>query len=183
MFNIDSKGSSKASASKDAIVEVFMKVFNEMQGYCGSIPFLADFERQLSSEGMYDKFKEKFEEITGNEWEKKRQAFFFIQDNIIETITALNIMSEESARVWCKNAKSSYDLSIEKFADMVRSYCKSKGENHHIVFLVDEIGQYIAEEERLMLNLQTVTEDLGIACGGHEFIIDIAFADDFGFGV
>ena len=171
LFNIDSKGSSKATTSKDAIIEVFMKVFNEMQGYCGSMPFLADFERQLSSDGVYDTFKAKFKEITGNEWEEKRQAFFFIQDNFIKTITALNIMSEEAARVWCKNAKGSYDLSIEKFADLVRKYCESKNKNHHVVFLVDEIGQYIAEDERLMLNLQTVTEDLGTACGGKAWII------------
>lgn len=33
LFNIDSKGSAKIGSGKEAIVEVFMKVFNEMQGY------------------------------------------------------------------------------------------------------------------------------------------------------
>ena len=51
LFNIDSKGSAKVGSGKEAIVEVFMKVFNEMQGYCGSIPYLAEFERQLDNEG------------------------------------------------------------------------------------------------------------------------------------
>ena len=31
-----------------------MKVFNEMQGYCGSIPYLAEFERQLDNEGRFE---------------------------------------------------------------------------------------------------------------------------------
>ena len=51
LFNIDSKGSAKVGSGKEAIVEVFMKVFNEMQGYCGSIPYLEEFERQLDNEG------------------------------------------------------------------------------------------------------------------------------------
>ena len=40
-----------------------------------------------------------------------------------------------------------------------------------MVFLVDEIGQYIGDDSKLMLNLQTVTEDLGTACQGKAWII------------
>ena len=96
LFNIDSKGSAKVGSGKEAIVEVFMKVFNEMQGYCGSIPYLAEFERQLDNEGRCEEFKEKFEEIASAPWEKKRQAFAVIQDKIVKTIVAMDFMSEEA---------------------------------------------------------------------------------------
>jgi hypothetical protein len=43
LFNIDSKSDSNGKASKDAIVNVFLKVFNEMQGFCGSMPFPCGF--------------------------------------------------------------------------------------------------------------------------------------------
>jgi hypothetical protein len=139
LFNIDSKGSSKIGSSKEAIVEVFMKVFNEMQGYCGSMPFLADFERQLDEEGVYKDFKAKFKEITGEEWETKRQAFAMIQDKVVKTMVSLDLMSEDAARNWCRTAKSSYDLSIDKFVSLVKQYLDKKGPRHHVVFLVDEI--------------------------------------------
>ena len=171
LFNIDSKGSAKVGSGKEAIVEVFMKVFNEMQGYCGSIPYLAEFERQLDNEGRFEEFKNKFEEIAGTPWEKKRQAFAVIQDKIVKTIAAMDFMSEEAARNWCKNAKGNYDLSIEKFVSLVKEYCEKKGPNHHVIFLVDEIGQYIADDTQLMLNLQTIVEDLGTACGGKAWVI------------
>ena len=171
LFNIDSKGSAKVGSGKEAIVEVFMKIFNEMQGYCGSIPYLAEFERQLDNEGRFEEFKEKFEEIAGAPWEKKRQAFAVIQDKIVKTIVAMDFMSEEAARNWCKNAKGSYDLSIEKFVSLVKEYCEKKGSNHHVIFLVDEIGQYIADDTQLMLNLQTIVEDLGTACRGKAWVI------------
>ena len=48
LFNIDSKSESNSKENKDAIVNVFLKVFNEMQGFCGSMPYLADLERHLA---------------------------------------------------------------------------------------------------------------------------------------
>lgn len=171
LFNIDSKSSADSKMNKDAIVEVFMKVFNEHMGYCGSIPFLAELERKIDSDGKFDDFKVKFEEINGSAWEEARGDFYFIQEEIIEALVSLEIMSDREAHNWTEHAQSSYSLSIDKFADYVRKYCESKGKNHHVLFLVDEIGQYIADDGKLMLNLQTVTEDLGTACGGHAWII------------
>ncbi len=54
---------------------------------------------------------------------------------------------------------------------MVKEYLDHQEQNHHIVFLVDEIGQYIGDDSNLMLNLQTVTEDLGTACRGKVWIV------------
>ena len=121
-----------------------------MQGYCGSVPYLADFERQLDGEGRFEEFKETFEQIAGAPWEKKRQAFAVIQDKVVKTLVEMDFMSEEAARNWCKNAKGNYDLSIEKFVSLVQEYCAKKGPNHHVIFLVDEIGQYIADDTQLL---------------------------------
>lgn len=171
LFNIDSKSESDSKMNKEAIRDVFMKVFNDYLGYCGSIPFLAEFERKLDTDGNYEAFKEKFEEINGSSWEEAREDYYFIQDEIIEAVTDLGIMSEKEANNWAENAQSTYSLSVEKFADCVRRYCDSKGRDHHVIFLVDEIGQYIADDSQLMVNLQTVTEDLGTACKGKAWIV------------
>lgn len=171
LFNIDSKGEQNGKQDKDAIVSVFLKVFNEMQGFCGAIPFLADLERKLSEEGKYDEFKERFENSFGTEWVEARNDFDFIQDDIVEILSEMNFMSEEAARNWCERAINEYSISIERFAELVKKYIDRKGSNHHVVFLVDEIGQYIGEDSKLMLNLQTVTEDLGTACKGKAWII------------
>ena len=73
LFNIDSKSETNGKQNKDAIVNVFLKVFNQMQGFCGSIPHVADLERRLSEEGRYDEFKATFEEEYGDPWEDSRQ--------------------------------------------------------------------------------------------------------------
>ena len=92
LFNIDSKSDSNSKQNKDAIVNVFLKVFNEMQGYCGAMPFLADLERRLNEEGKYEEFKQKFEENYGDAWTDSRQDFDFIQDDIVDTLFIFSTM-------------------------------------------------------------------------------------------
>ncbi len=171
LFNIDSKSDSNSKQNKDVIVNVFLKVFNEMQGFCGAMPFLADLERKLTEEGQYNEFKQKFEEVYGEAWEDSRQDFDFIQDDVVEVLTGMDFMSEAAARNWCEKAAEPYQISIEDFAKRVKAYIDRKGNNHHVVFLVDEIGQYIGEDSKLMLNLQTVTEELGKECMGKAWVI------------
>ena len=171
LFNIDSKSDSNSKQNKDAIVNVFLKVFNEMQGFCGAMPFLADLERRLTEEGRFAEFKEKFEEVYGDAWEDSRQDFDFIQDDVVDVLTAMDFMSEAAARNWCEKASEPYQISIEDFAKRVKAFIERKGNNHHVVFLVDEIGQYIGEDSKLMLNLQTVTEELGKECMGKAWVI------------
>jgi len=171
LFNIDSKSEMTGKQFKDAIVSVFLKVFNEMQGFCGSIPFLADLERQLTEQGRYEEFKKSFEEEFGKTWAESRNKFDFIQDAIVDVLNKMEFMSEAAARNWCEKATEPYQLSIENFAKLVKDYIDRKGNNHHVVFLADEIGQYIGDDSKLMLNLQTVTEDLGTACHGKAWVV------------
>ena len=151
LFNIDSKSDSNGKENKDAIVNVFLKVFNEMQGFCGSMPHLADLERRLSEEGRFEEFKEKFEEEYGDPWESSRQDFDFIQDSVVDVLSDMDFMSESAARNWCEKATEGYQISIEDFAKRVKSYIDKKGNNHHVVFLVDEIGQYIGDDSKLKI--------------------------------
>ena len=77
LFNIDSKSESQFKSSRDAILKVFNKVFDEMQGYCGSLPWVADMERQMVKENVYDKFKEEFHKESGSLWEESREDIFY----------------------------------------------------------------------------------------------------------
>lgn len=171
LFNIDSKSDTGSKQNKDAIVNVFLRVFNEMQGFCGPLPHLADLEQQLTEAGRMEEFKEAFQDEYGRPWEENRHKFDFIQDTVVDVLVDMDFMSESAARNWCEKASEPYPISIEDFARRVKAYIDAKGNNHHVVFLVDEIGQYIGEDSKLMLNLQTVTEELGKECMGKAWVI------------
>lgn len=132
---------------------------------------LPKWEKYLDKQGVYETFKEEFLKLAGEPWEERRNTFYFDADYVIGALVKATGMSEESARNWFENGVNNYEISIEKFAKDVKEYIDSKGPNFHLVFLVDEIGQYIGDNRNLMLNLQTVTEDLGTYCAGKVWII------------
>ncbi|MGV2947703.1 BREX system P-loop protein BrxC, partial [Acinetobacter sp. AGC35] len=51
------------------------------------------------------------------------------------------------------------------------------GPQQRMLFLVDEVGQFIGSDTRLMLTLQTITENLGTICKGRAWIIVTSQAD------
>jgi hypothetical protein len=175
LFNIDAKSDADSKANKDAIVKVFMKVFNEMQGFCGSMPWIAELERKMTVEGTYEAFKAKFAEIAGVDWERGREDFYFESDSIIKSLAATQKMSEDAARHWCESSEANYNLDITRFARKVREYVEFKskelGKKHYVVFLCDELGQYMGVDGNLLLNLQTVVESLGTECGGRAWVV------------
>ncbi|MEE5179614.1 BREX system P-loop protein BrxC [Bacillus subtilis] len=171
LFNIDSKGSLDNKSKEDAILRVFMKVFYEHRGYYGDIPGVAEMEKYLDKKGVYEAFKEEFKALAGESWEERRNSFYFDADFVIGALTKVTDMTEESARNWFENGVNNFEISIEKFAKDVNEYINNKGKNFHLIFLVDEIGQYIGDNRSLMLNLQTVAEDLGTHCKGKVWIM------------
>ncbi|SMF90211.1 hypothetical protein SAMN05661091_4936 [Paenibacillus uliginis N3/975] len=171
LFNIDSKSSLDNKSKEDAILRVFTKVFYEHQGFYGDIPGVAEMEKYLTKEGVYEDFKREFKAAAGEEWVERRNTFYFDADYVIGALTKVTSMSEETARNWFDNGVNNFEISIEKFSKDVKEYIAQKGDNFHLIFLVDEIGQYIGDNIPLMLNLQTMAEDLGTHCLGKVWIM------------
>ena len=169
LFNIDSK-TENSNGTKDKILDVFEKVFNEKMGL-SITPFVAEIERYIVSQGKYDEFKKAFQRNANATWEEMRDGIQFVEDEFANAYAEVLGKSVEEARNIVERTEKNYTLSVEKFAERVRDYIKSKGNNHHVVFLVDEIGQYIGDDRGLMLNLQTIVEDLGLECGGKAWVI------------
>ena len=169
LFNIDSK-TENSNGTKDRILDVFEKVFNEKLGL-SITPFVAEIERHIISQGKYEEFKKSFESKANSTWEEMRDGIQFVEDEFANAYAEVLNKSVEEARSIVERTEKNYTLSVEKFAERVRDYIKEKGNNHHVIFLVDEIGQYIGDDRSLMLNLQTIVEDLGLECGGKAWVI------------
>lgn len=171
LFNIDSKSSLDNKSKEDAILRVFMKVFYEHRGYYGDIPGVAEMEKYLDKQGQFEAFKQGFQSLVGESWEERRSTFYFDQDFVIEALGKVINLSEASARKWIEEKVDHFEMDIQTFAKDVKEYVDSKGPNFHLVFLVDEIGQYIGDNRNLMLNLQTLTEDLGTYAEGKVWVM------------
>ena len=169
LFNIDAKADSKSD--RDVILQVFLRVFNEKLGFSGDAPHVAHMERHLVSKGAYEAFKAAFAEMNGNTWEAERDAVDFHRDDVVYAFAKALKQSDESAATWFDNARDTYRINIEGLAKLIRDYLDTKPAGHRIIFLVDEVGQFIGDNTQLMLTLQTITEQLGTLSQGRAWVI------------
>jgi hypothetical protein len=175
LFNIDAKADSKND--RDAILQVFLRVFNEKLGFSGDSPHIADMERHLVTKGVFDSFKAAFVASNGSTWEKERDAVDFLRDDVVTALASSLKMTPESAGQWFDSARDDYRINIEGFAKVVKDYLATRPANHKVIFLVDEVGQFIGASSPLMLSLQTITEQLGTQCKGRAWVIVTSQAD------
>lgn len=168
LFNIDAK--SPMGKDQDAILRVFTKVFYEHCGYYGDDLKVAAFERFLDRQGKLEAFKEAFLRINTEPWQTAREAFAFWEDDIVAALEQSAGISEQAARHWF-NGEETTAFSIDRLTREIAEYVSGKAPNFHLVFLVDEIGQYIGDNSGLMLNLQTLVEELGSKCKGQVWVI------------
>lgn len=171
LFNIDSKDSKQEGL--DSISNVFLKVFNDFSGFSADHPHVAHMERYLSEKGKYAAFKEAFEAASGVTWAEERDAYHFYQDAVVEAISKVLNMSTDAANSWFDKAESNFSsqFSIENFCKWVKEYLDSKSKDSRIMFLVDEVGQFIGQDTQRMLKLQTITEELGTICKGRAWVV------------
>ena len=168
LFNIDSKADNK---DRGAVLSTFWRVFNEMQGFSGDDPHIAEMERYLATKGKYDKFCQIFKDVCDADWENERDAYHFRRDELIKALSQTLGQSEKSAEEWFEKADDRFSLTIDGFAKRVKDYLDANSKDHRIVFLVDEVGQFIGTDTHLMLNLQTISEDLGRICNGRAWVV------------
>lgn len=148
-----------------------------MRGYHGEIPYIAAMEEYLDGRGCYDAFQQKFQELSGCSWQENRDAFHFYRDPLIGALAHTLGMTQESAAKWFDDEGASFVASIDNFAKSVAAYIQKQGGQRRVIFLVDEVGQFIGSDTRRMLQLQTITENLGTHCRGRAWVIVTSQAD------
>lgn len=177
LFNIDQKADVISKKQMDALLAVFAKVFDEMCGYYGKQGHIAQFERDLDSRGQYAAFKDAFAQIAGLSWEAGREQALLEGYNIAVAYAQATGAAENEAKGILDKYRQQYKLSIEDFAEQVNAFIDQQEPNFRLNFFVDEVGQYIADNIKLMTNLQTVAESLATKCQGRAWIIVTAQDD------
>lgn len=171
LFNIDAKSPMSGKSNEETLLKIFLKVFHNHQGFYGDNPGVAYMEKYLTAENKYETFKEEFKASSGHEWETRRRTFSFSRDHVVKALSKSMGISEESASEWYRNESKEFSIDIEGFAKEVKEYLHFRGKESRLIFLVDEVGQYVGEDNNLMLNLQTIAEELGSHCHGRAWII------------
>lgn len=168
LFNIDIEG--PINKDKTAVLRTFAKMFYNHCGFYGDDLKIAKLERFIDRQGKTEEFRQKFEEVNGGPWVETRDSFAFFEDDVVEVLQSVLGMSEQAARNWF-NGEETNELSIAQLVSDIKEYVDSKGDKFRLLFMVDEVGQYIGDDGDLMINLQSLVEELGSKCLGKVWVM------------
>ena len=176
LFNVDSgaRGSQKA----DALRQVFAKAFNDHVGFFGDQPTFANLERLIDEEGLTVNFRETSERVIGMPWLKARKKLLVKTNKLIDILAEIGMMERDEAERWINQAMKdpeSKSISVDELTDQIRDYAERRaqecGGDFRLLFMADEMGQFIGDNSSLMLNLQTIVEELGTKCAGRVWVM------------
>lgn len=178
LFNIDIEGS--INKDKTAVLRVFAKMFYSHLGFYGENLKVAMLEQYIDQQGKTEEFRKIFESKKGKSWVEQRKAFAFNGKFIVPTLMEVLDISEEDAKRWFSD-KSPVEFSIAQLVQDIEDYVNKKPKDFRLIFLIDEVGQYVSTDTDMLLNLQSLAEKLGsdceskvwIMCTGQEAIDEI----------
>ena len=162
----------KAKRDENTFTYIFFNMFNRCRGYNSyNIPLAILFEKYLDEKGKLDEFKVRLKEQASFDWE--RDAADVVR---MELDTVLSVAKEcvptldtESLKATLINPETYY-IDTAKFSSEVKKYLESKGPNYRLVFLVDEVSQFISDNQSLLLDLQTIVESVSNECNKQVWI-------------
>ena len=178
LFNIDSKAGQwkQGDTAPTALLRGFERMFYEARGFYGEDLKLAKLEDYIDSLGKTQEFREAFERVNGESWLQARDTYSYFEDDVVEVLQSVLGMSEKAAWNWLEGSEDEVlapDVFAKKVKDYVDAQAAAHGGNYRLLFMVDEVGQFITNDRdpSLMLSLQTIVEELGAACGGRVWVM------------
>lgn len=167
LFNIDAKDDKAQSSKNLALLGVFYREFYRACGYYDRDLAVARLERDLDSLHKLAQFKEAFTQVSGGKrWEDARKAALFANGDAEAALAQIGSPITNPIKTYRDNLA----LSAEGFAEEVRDWIDRQGPTYRLNFFIDEVGQYIGTDTKLMLSLQTVTEELFSKCQGRSSV-------------
>ena len=176
LFNIDSKGGQwkTGDTAKTALLRAFERVFYENLGFFGEDLKLAKLEQFIDQQGKTQQFREAFERVNGEPWLETRESYSYFEDDIVQVLQEVLGMSESAAQHWFDGSEDDV-IAVDRFAQQVSEYAEARaaenGGQFRLLFMVDEVGQFIGSDTNLMLSLQTLVEELGARCKGRVWVM------------
>lgn len=162
-----------AGATMEEVSTVLFYKVLQWAGYSRNLK-VAALERRLRREGRYDEFLKLFEEATGGEpWSQYRDDDLVV-DSLVPGIahqlypqlfkTETSFTTETSEVVVFENDRVKEMLAIAR---------EASGKDY-IIFIIDEVGQYVGSRQNLILNLDGLSKNLKALGGGKVWIIGTA---------
>lgn len=123
---------------------------------------LAELEIQLEGDGKLDDFRRRFQAAYEQPWERRRKLGVALNEasRILHDLDPKTYPSEDS---WAKaRGRDRSDITNMQFAERAFDLMARRRAGEALLFVIDEVGQYVSRSVDKMLDLQGVVQSFGV---------------------
>jgi len=123
---------------------------------------MAELEYELEGEEKLAKFKALCVELFGREWSMVRKSTTRVA-NASMLLHRLDSQNYPTPDFWMQSTKVSQqkDPNVEQFVERTFDLMERRRKGKSLIFVMDEVGQYVARSETKIENLRAVVETFG----------------------
>lgn len=170
MFNVEDMTD---ESTQERVTQIFINMFNKFRGYNShDIPLAILLEKPLDEKGVFEAFKTKFNTELGKDWESDGvEVAAFELENVLDIAKSLCPELDVASLHGKLSNPGSYPIGISHvLIPELKGYLKQKKDSYRLLFLVDEVSQYIGTNKELLLNFQSIIERVSIDCDNQVWI-------------
>jgi hypothetical protein len=146
---------------RENVSEVMYRALLRTLGYVED-PDLAELEIALEGEGRLEAFQARFRELHGKAWDERKHLIAFALNEASAVMHDLDPQTYPLADSWAKTRREVH-VDANLIADRAFELMRRRRPDKALVFIVDEVGQYVARHVDRMLDLQGIVQALGRA--------------------
>jgi hypothetical protein len=143
-----------------SITEIMYRLFLQSLGYARDLD-LSELEITLEEAGRLDSFKEKYRKTFEKDWDIEKGKIAIAVQQASRVMHELEAATYPTADSWRESALKRADISAGDLAKRGIELMSRRRPGKTLLFVVDEVGQFVARDVQKMLDLQAVVQNLG----------------------
>ncbi|HAA69842.1 MAG TPA: BREX system P-loop protein BrxC [Planctomycetaceae bacterium] len=133
---------------------------------------LAELEITLEGKGRLDDFLKVYHRVfPDKDWDTDKNLTAFAMNDASRVMHEMDPATFSSPDSWVKGAMERKDISPNMLAERCKELAKRRGEDRNLVFVIDEVGQFVARTVNKMLDLQGIVQALGRVGQGKYWVV------------
>lgn len=157
-------------SGNQSLTEIMYGLFLQSLGYAKDLD-LSELEIGLEEKGRLEDFEAEYHRLFGKEWAFEKGKVAFALSEASRVLHSLDPETYPMADSWVKAVKNKADISPGKLAERANELMKRRRPGQALMFVIDEVGQFVARDVQKMLDLQAVVQNLGVKGRGKHWIV------------
>ncbi|VWX60042.1 conserved hypothetical protein [Burkholderiales bacterium 8X] len=157
-------------SGNQTLTEIMYGLFLQSLGYAKDLD-LSELEIGLEEKGHLARFEDEYKRLFKKDWAVEKGKVAFALSEASRVLHSLDPNTYPVADSWVKAVKNKADITPGKLAERAGELMKRRKLGHTLMFVVDEVGQFVARDVQKMLDLQAIVQSLGVKGRGKHWVV------------